>query len=50
MAVSGDIDILTWRPEAVKKAHPSGIVEEIPFSITLAGAYHNLGSFFPATF
>ena len=45
MAVKADIDILTWRPEA-KKAHPSGIVEEIPFSLTLAGTYHNLGSFF----
>ena len=45
IAVNADIDILTWRPEA-KKAHPSGIVEEIPFSLTLAGTYHNLGSFF----
>ena len=45
MAVKADIDILTWKPEA-KKAHPSGIVEEIPFSLTLAGTYHNLGSFF----
>ena len=41
IAVRADIDILTWRPEA-KKAHPSGIVEEIPFSLTLAGTYHNL--------
>lgn len=45
IAVRADIDILTWRPEA-KKAHPSGIVEEIPFSLTLAGTYHNLVSFF----
>lgn len=45
IAVRADIDILTWRPEA-KKAHPSGIVKEIPFSLTLAGTYHNLGSFF----
>ena len=45
IAVRADIDILTWKPEA-KKAHPSGIVEEIPFSLTLAGTYHNLGSFF----
>jgi len=44
-ALRADIDILTWKPEA-KKAHPSGIVEEIPFSLTLAGTYHNLGSFF----
>lgn len=45
MAAKADIDILTWKPEA-KKAHPSGIVEEIPFSLTLVGTYHNLGSFF----
>jgi len=45
IALKSDIDILTWKPEA-KKAHPSGIVEEIPFSLTLAGTYHNLGSFF----
>ncbi|MBI3376858.1 MAG: type 4a pilus biogenesis protein PilO [Nitrospirae bacterium] len=45
MAVKADIDILTWKPE-VKKAHASGIVEEIPFSLTLSGTYHNLGSFF----
>lgn len=45
IAVRADIDILTWKPEA-KKAHPSGIVEEIPFSLTLAGTYHNLCSFF----
>jgi type IV pilus assembly protein PilO len=44
-ALKSDIDLLTWKPEA-KKAHPSGIVEEIPFSLTLAGTYHNLGSFF----
>ena len=45
MAAKADIDILTWKPET-KKAHPSGIVEEIPFSLTLAGTYHKLGSFF----
>jgi len=45
MSVKTDIDLLTWKPEP-KKAHPSGIVEEIPFSLTLTGTYHNLGSFF----
>ena len=39
IAAKADIDILTWKPEA-KKAHQSGIVEEIPFSLTLAGTYH----------
>lgn len=45
VAAKSDIDILSWKPEA-KKAHPSGIVEEIPFSLTLTGTYHNLGYFF----
>jgi len=45
MSVKTGIDLLTWKPEP-KKAHPSGIVEEIPFSLTLTGTYHNLGSFF----
>ncbi len=45
MAAKSDIDILTWKPEA-KKAHSSGIVEEIPFALTLTGTYHNLGDFF----
>lgn len=45
VAAKSDIDILSWKPET-KKAHPSGIVEEIPFSLTLTGTYHNLGYFF----
>ncbi len=45
VAAKSDIDILSWKPET-KKAHPSGIVEEIPFSLTLTGTYHSLGYFF----
>jgi len=45
LATKSDVDILSWRSEA-KKAHPSGIVEEIPFALTLTGTYHNLGYFF----
>ncbi|MBI5205705.1 MAG: type 4a pilus biogenesis protein PilO [Nitrospirae bacterium] len=45
VAAKSDVDMQTWRPEG-KKAHPSGIVEEIPFSITLTGTYHQLGYFF----
>lgn len=44
IAFTSDIDIISWKPEA-RKPHPSGIVEEIPFSVTLAGSYHNLGDF-----
>ncbi len=45
IAFTSDIDIISWKPEA-RKIHPSGIVEEVPFSIVLSGAYHNLGDFF----
>lgn len=45
IAFTSDIDIISWKPEA-RKTHPSGIVDEIPFSVTLAGAYHNFGDFF----
>jgi len=44
-ARKSDIDILSWKHEPTK-AHPSGIVEEIPFSLTVTGTYHNLGYFF----
>ncbi|MBI4691557.1 MAG: type 4a pilus biogenesis protein PilO [Nitrospirae bacterium] len=45
IASQSNVDILSWKPES-KKAHPSGIVEEIPFSVTLKGSYHSLGTFF----
>jgi type IV pilus assembly protein PilO len=45
VAAKSEVDILTWVPGS-KKPHPSGIVEEIPFSLTLTGTYHNLGLFF----
>ncbi len=34
-----------WKPEK-KTPHESGIVENIPISMTLMGGYHNLGVFF----
>jgi len=45
VAAKSEMDIQSWRPEQ-KKGHPSGIVEEIPFSVSLTGTYHNLGYFF----
>ncbi len=45
VAARSDVDITSWKPEA-KRAHPSGIVEEIPFAVALNGTYHNLGYFF----
>lgn len=44
-AAKSDVDILSWKPEA-KKSHPSGIIEEVPFAVSLSGTYHNLGYFF----
>ena len=44
-AEKAGVDILTWKPEA-KQSHPSGIVEEVPFSMTVTGTYHDLGAFF----
>ncbi|MCE5195022.1 MAG: type 4a pilus biogenesis protein PilO [Nitrospiraceae bacterium] len=45
IAYKSEIEILSWKPET-KKAHSSGIVEEVPFSLSLSGTYHNLGYFF----
>lgn len=45
VAAKSEMDIQSWKPEQ-KKGHPSGIVEEIPFSVSLTGTYHNLGYFF----
>jgi type IV pilus assembly protein PilO len=45
VAFTSDVDIISWKPEA-RKAHSSGIVEEIPFSVTMSGDYHSFGDFF----
>jgi type IV pilus assembly protein PilO len=42
-----ELELLRWNP-AAKRRHPSGIVYEVPVSISLTGAYHNLGHFFSA--
>ena len=35
----------TWKPDK-RKTHASGLYEEIPIALTLAGGYHNTASFF----
>ncbi len=40
-----ELEIFTWRP-AGKRKHPSGIVYEVPVSVSLKGSYHKLGRFF----
>ncbi len=34
-----------WRPDK-RRAHPSGLYEEIPITMTLVGGYHNTATFF----
>jgi type IV pilus assembly protein PilO len=38
------LDMKSWRPGQRKK-HPSGIVYEIPVSVSVAGTYHDFGKF-----
>jgi type IV pilus assembly protein PilO len=45
MGISSGLDIKSWKP-AQKVTHSSGIVYEIPVSVEVLGAYHNLGTFF----
>ncbi len=40
-----ELEILNWNP-ASKRRHSSGIVYEVPVSISLTGSYHRLGRFF----
>jgi type IV pilus assembly protein PilO len=40
-----ELEILSWKP-ASKRRHSSGIVYEVPVSISLTGSYHRLGRFF----
>lgn len=39
------LEILSWTPTA-KRRHSSGIVYEIPVSISISGSYHKLGRFY----
>lgn len=39
------LQILSWRP-ATRRQHKSGIVYEVPVSVSLTGSYHRLGRFF----
>ncbi|MBI5846445.1 MAG: type 4a pilus biogenesis protein PilO [Nitrospirae bacterium] len=44
MGIAAGLEIKSWKPSP-KKAHPSGIVHEIPVSVDVVGSYHNLGYF-----
>lgn len=45
LGVEAQLEILTWKPSGRRK-HASGIVFEVPVSVTLNGSYHKLGKFF----
>jgi type IV pilus assembly protein PilO len=38
------LDLKVWRPER-RRAHPSGLYEEIPIAMELSGRYHDLAIF-----
>lgn len=40
-----ELQLLSWSPSA-KRMHSSGIVYEVPVSISLEGSFHNLAHFF----
>ena len=44
MGISAGLEIKSWKPSP-KVTHPSGIVYEIPVSVSVEGTYHNLGYF-----
>jgi type IV pilus assembly protein PilO len=39
------LSLKLWRPDK-RRAHPSGLYEEIPINMDLAGGYHDVGMFF----
>jgi type IV pilus assembly protein PilO len=39
------LSLKLWRPER-RRAHPSGLYEEIPITLQLTGGYHNVALFF----
>jgi type IV pilus assembly protein PilO len=45
LGVESGLRIISWRPSA-RRRHPSGIVYEVPVSVTFSGSYHMLGNFF----
>ncbi|GAB4483274.1 MAG: type 4a pilus biogenesis protein PilO [Thermodesulfovibrionales bacterium] len=44
LGIGSGLVIKSWKPSP-KVAHASGIVEEIPVAVDVAGTYHNLGNF-----
>jgi type IV pilus assembly protein PilO len=45
LGLEAGLKILSWKP-ATRRNHPSGVVYEIPVSVSMKGSYHRLGQFF----
>ena len=45
LGLSSGLEIISWVP-GQKRTNPSGLYDEIPVKIVVAGGYHNLGKFF----
>lgn len=43
-SIGAGLEVKSWKPSQ-KKTHSSGIVYEIPVSVSVIGTYHNLGYF-----
>lgn len=44
LSTAAGLEIKSWKP-GQKKNHPSGIVAEIPVSVSVIGTYHDFGNF-----
>jgi type IV pilus assembly protein PilO len=44
LAIAAGLEMKSWKPGA-RKNHPSGIVYEIPVSVSVVGTFHDLGNF-----
>lgn len=45
LGTKAGLQVLSWKP-ATRRSHKSGIVYEVPVSVSLTGSYHRLGKFF----
>jgi len=46
LAQEAELTVNNWNPSSRKRKHKSGIVYEVPVTLSISGSYHKLGSFF----
>jgi len=46
LAQEAELTVNNWKPSSRKRKHKSGIVYEVPVTLSISGSYHKLGSFF----